>query len=102
MVRSELMKGLWIATVSAIITLASIGYAAEAEVPAWKKATPGTQAFLGDDGGGVNTATVCDTADHYRPLILQPSATRSITIGTGSSMSTRAAVKPFNTTCTLS
>jgi hypothetical protein len=27
---------------------------------------PGTQAFLGDDGGGVNTATVCDTADHYR------------------------------------
>jgi len=66
MIRSELMKGLWIATVSAIITLASIGYAAEAEVPAWKKATPGTQAFLGDDGGGVNTATVCDTADHYR------------------------------------
>ena len=66
MVRSELMKGLWIATVSAIITLASIGYAAEAEVPAWKKATPGTHAFLGDDGGGVNTATVCDTADHYR------------------------------------
>jgi ABC-type transporter Mla subunit MlaD len=31
----------------AIITLASIGYAAEAETPAWKKATPGTHAFLG-------------------------------------------------------
>jgi len=39
---------------------------AKREAPAWQKATPGTHAFLGDDGGGVNTATVCDTADHYR------------------------------------
>ncbi len=36
------------------------------EVPTWKKASPGTSAFLGDDGGGVNTLTVCDTADHFR------------------------------------
>ena len=36
------------------------------EAPRWKRADPGTQAFLGDDGGGVNTATVCDTADRYR------------------------------------
>src|SRR6201987_5856993 len=66
MVRSKLMKSLWIATVSAITTLASIGYAAEAEVLAWKKATPGTHAFLGNYGGGVNTAPICDTAEHYR------------------------------------
>jgi hypothetical protein len=80
MVRSELMKGLWIATISAIITLASVGYAAEAEVPAWKKATPGTRAFLGDDGGGVNTATVCDTADHYRDWLQyeHPSGCRTL------------------------
>jgi hypothetical protein len=44
----------------------SIVQGAEAEVPVWKKAAPGTHAYLGDDGGGVNTATVCDTADHYR------------------------------------
>jgi hypothetical protein len=36
------------------------------EVPAWQKAIPGTHTFLGDDGGGVETATVRDTADHYR------------------------------------
>jgi hypothetical protein len=72
------MKGLWIATVSAIITFASIGYAAEAEVPAWKKATPGTHAFLGDDGGGVNTATVCDTADRW-PLVSYCASTNGAT-----------------------
>jgi hypothetical protein len=32
----------------------------------WHKADPGTPAFLGDDGGGVDTATVCDTVDRYR------------------------------------
>jgi hypothetical protein len=31
-----------------------------------KKALPGTHAFLDSDGGGANTGTVCDTADHYR------------------------------------
>ena len=40
--------------------------AAESQVPTWKKGMPGTHAFLGDDGGGVNTATVCNTADRYR------------------------------------
>ena len=40
--------------------------AAESQVPTWKIALPGTHAFLGGDGGGVNTATVCDTADRYR------------------------------------
>lgn len=32
----------------------------------WKKPLPGTAAFLGDDGGGEDTATVCDSAAHYR------------------------------------
>lgn len=47
-------------------SVSAIAVGAGAEVPAWKKAMQGTHAFLGDDGGGVNTATVCDTADHYR------------------------------------
>ena len=50
----------------AAIALAPITASAEKDVPAWKKPAPGTQAFLGDDGGGVNTATVCDTADGFR------------------------------------
>jgi hypothetical protein len=45
--------------------------AAEDDVPAWHKATPGTQAFLDDDGGGAETATVCDTADRYRDWIAE-------------------------------
>jgi len=32
--------------------------------PVWKEPLPGTVAFLGDDGGGADTATVCDTDDH--------------------------------------
>ena len=32
----------------------------------WRKAVPGARAYLDDDGGGVNTATVCDTADRFR------------------------------------
>jgi hypothetical protein len=28
--------------------------------------TPGRAAYLGDDGGGASTATICDSADHYR------------------------------------
>jgi hypothetical protein len=36
------------------------------KAPMWKRPLPGTRAFLGDDGGGVNTKTVCDTADRYR------------------------------------
>jgi hypothetical protein len=37
--------------------------------PAWRKPTPGSSAFLGDDGGDTSTKTVCDTADHYRRWI---------------------------------
>jgi len=33
--------------------------------PLWKQPLPGTVAFLGDDGGGANTATACDTDDHF-------------------------------------
>jgi hypothetical protein len=52
--------------VAAMLGLAASALAAEKDVPAWHKADPGTHAFLGDDGGGVDTATVCDTADRYR------------------------------------
>ena len=40
--------------------------AGQKSIPAWHKAIPGSAAFLGDDGGGVDTLTVCDTADRYR------------------------------------
>jgi hypothetical protein len=43
-------------------------------VPIWKKPLPGTHAFLGDDGGSVNTKTVCDTADRYRDWLKMESA----------------------------
>jgi hypothetical protein len=33
---------------------------------AWKEPVPGARAYLGDDGGGVNTVTVCETADRFR------------------------------------
>ena len=51
-----------------VFLILSIGslQAAESQIPPWKKALPGTHAFLGDDGGGANTATVCNTADRYR------------------------------------
>jgi hypothetical protein len=38
----------------------------KSDTPIWKKAAPGTAAYLADDGGGVDTLTVCDTADQYR------------------------------------
>jgi hypothetical protein len=60
------MNALWIAIIAATIGLTSVASGADKEPPAWKKPSPGTRAFLGDDGGGVNTATVCDTADRYR------------------------------------
>lgn len=66
MARLELLNYVLIATVSAMTGIVSIAHGAAAEVPQWQKAMPGTHAYLGDDGGGVNTATVCDTADHYR------------------------------------
>ena len=60
--RFKLVTGL----VAAMLGLAASTLAAERDIPAWHKADPGTHAFLGDDGGGVDTATVCDTADRYR------------------------------------
>lgn len=38
-------------------------------VPIWRKPLPGTAAFLGDDGGGEEMATICDTAAHFREWI---------------------------------
>ena len=32
------------------------------DAPAWRQPLPGTAAILGDDGGGEDQATVCDTA----------------------------------------
>jgi hypothetical protein len=61
------LKTLSVGAITAIMSVAtSIAVGAEKEVPAWKKPAPGTPAFLGDDGGGVDTATVCGTADRYR------------------------------------
>jgi len=60
------MCGLALGAAGVILALVSSAGAAEKDTPTWKKPVPGAQAFLGDDGGGVNTATVCDTADHYR------------------------------------
>jgi hypothetical protein len=60
------VKTLTIGAITAIVSIASTAIGAEREIPAWKKPDPGTHGFLGDDGGGVDTATVCDTADHYR------------------------------------
>jgi hypothetical protein len=60
-------RWLQVGAVAALITLASNASGAAAkDVPPWKDAAPGTQAFLGDDGGGVNTVTVCDTVDRFR------------------------------------
>ena len=61
------MKGLSVGTITAAMSVvASIAIGAEGEAPAWKKPAAGAHAFLGDDGGGVDTATVCGTLDHYR------------------------------------
>jgi hypothetical protein len=39
------------------------------DVPAWNEPLPGTAAFLGDDGGGANTATVCDSDAHFEEWV---------------------------------
>jgi hypothetical protein len=61
-----MMKSPWIGAIAATIILTSSASGADTQPPYWKKPAPGTQGFLGDDGGGVNTKTVCDTADRYR------------------------------------
>lgn len=53
-------------SLAAAISLASTAACAESGHLAWKMADPGTPAFLGSDGTGVNTVTVCNTSDHYR------------------------------------
>ena len=58
-----------VAAGSTAFVMALASAALGAEIPAWHKAAPGTEAFLGDDGGGSDTATVCDTVDHYRAWI---------------------------------
>ncbi len=60
-----------IVTAAAIVSCADPTRAVEADVPAWHRAAPGTQAFLEDDGGGAETATVCDTADRYRDWLAE-------------------------------
>jgi hypothetical protein len=57
-----------------LIILNNGSSADENKVPTWRKALPGTQAYLDDDGGGANTATVCDTADRYRDWLKFESA----------------------------
>jgi hypothetical protein len=57
-----------------LIILNSGSLADESKVPTWKKALPGTRAYLSDNGGGANTATVCDTADRYRDWLKFESA----------------------------
>jgi hypothetical protein len=41
----------------------------------WMQPNHGRAAFLGDDGGGSSTATVCDTAEHYRAWLGSESST---------------------------
>lgn len=43
---------------------------ADGTVPKWQQALPGTAAFLGDDGGGADTATVCDTVEHFMDWVV--------------------------------
>jgi hypothetical protein len=52
--------------VAILVAATAHAEAAQKSIPAWHKAIPGSAAFLGDDGGGVDTLTVCDTADRYR------------------------------------
>jgi hypothetical protein len=53
-------------TLFAAISFASGALSVEWGPLLWKRPDPGTPAYLGDDGGGAKTVTVCDTSDHYR------------------------------------
>ena len=61
---------------SAVIGLvAAIGFpwpAVAGDAPAWRQPLPGTAAILGDDGGGEDQATVCDTIAHWRAMLAAP------------------------------
>jgi hypothetical protein len=63
-----------LAVLFAMVSLIGNLQADENKVFTWKKPSAGTHAFLGDDGGGVNTKTVCDTADRYRDWLKMESA----------------------------
>lgn len=41
-------------------------------VPAWRNPLPGTAGFLGTDGGGSDTATVCDSIQHWHEWLDAP------------------------------
>ncbi|MGD0106392.1 MAG: hypothetical protein ABSC06_20490 [Rhodopila sp.] len=48
------------------------GPAIARDAPAWQQPLPGTAAILGDDGGGEDHATVCDTIAHWRAWLAAP------------------------------
>jgi hypothetical protein len=52
---------------AACMMLGLLSVASRAESPhlAWKEPLPGTPAVLGDDGGGADTVTVCDTGAKF-------------------------------------
>ena len=61
--------GAWrfgVAVVFVCLAAISSKAANDNDIPTWKKPLPGGLAILGDDGGGEDVATVCDTASHYR------------------------------------
>jgi len=64
--RSLFWRSFWVGAVAPAIGFAPMARSAETDIPSWKNAAAGAQAFLGDDGGGVNTVTVCDTVDRFR------------------------------------
>jgi hypothetical protein len=59
-----------LATLALLPLAAAPAYATDA--PAWKQPLSGTAATLGDDGGGEDQATVCDTVEHWRAWLSSP------------------------------
>jgi hypothetical protein len=54
-------------TALGLVTALACGAPAHAaEPPMWQRPLPGTAAILGDDGGGEDMETMCDTAEHWR------------------------------------
>src|SRR5260370_2935658 len=73
-VKSRTRVFLSLAVLFAMVSLIDNLQADESKCFAWNTPFAGTHAFLGDDGGGVNTATGCDTADRYRDWLKMESA----------------------------
>ena len=69
-----------------------VAHSAIAQVPAshaspievWRKTMPATPAFLGDDGGGADQATICRTAEAYRNWVdsAEPTSCKRVARGT--------------------